>query len=122
MSLSQFDIFNVSEISWGDKKNASCRPTKKRPTEHKNEFFQIFFCCTSSSRDKTFLFYQNFISSTVQRFHGGGKKTLQANKQTKKQTNKQTNKQTTNKHRRQSEYHVRILKIIGLITSKKLTK
>ena len=61
---------------------------KNDATGQKNILFEISFSYAHLPIEtKLFCFYQNFISSAVQRFHGG----------TKKRYNKQTtNKQQTN--------------------------
>ena len=48
---------------------------KKSPEAQKFTFFEIFFAVAHLLiKTKLFYFYQNFISSAVQRFHGGTKK------------------------------------------------
>ena len=48
---------------------------KNDATGQKNDLFRIFLCCcTSTHQGATFCFYKNFISSAVQRNHGGTRK------------------------------------------------
>ena len=61
----------------GDKKNLNFR-LKMTPLVEEMTFSFFFSCCTSTHRDETYCFHQNFISSAFQRSHGGGdKKALQ---------------------------------------------
>ena len=85
--LSKFHIFSRSEKSWGDKNTKKYR-LKWRRRPKKWLFFGFFFPLAHLHIEaQLFCFYQNLISSAVQRYHGG---------QNSVTTNKQ---QTTNKQR-----------------------
>ena len=69
---------------------------EKRPRGRKNDFFRIFFSLAHLHvESKLFCFYQNFISSAVQRKHGGARKSV-----TSTTTNEQTNERTNDQRRR----------------------
>ena len=90
---SKFHIFSRSEKSWGDKEYENFR-LKTTPQAKKIIFFEIFFSVAHLHvKTKLFSFYQNFISSTVQRFHGGTRKSVTV-------TNERTNDERTNERRR----------------------
>ena len=68
--------------------NTGIRPLIKDAGAEKLSFLCfVFFCCTSSRQGKTFLFYQNFITSTVQGNHARQKSVRYNKHQT---TNKET--------------------------------
>jgi len=68
---SKFHIFSRSEKSWGDKEYENFRlKWHRRPK--KWLFFGFFFSLAHLNIEaQLFCFYQNFISSAVQRNHGG---------------------------------------------------
>ena len=72
-------------------------PCKTQKTAYgpKNDFFRIFFSVAQLYVEmKLFCFYQNFISSAVQRSHGGTKKSVTSNERTMKE--RTSNERTTN--------------------------
>ena len=90
--LSKFHIFSCLEKSWGDKQNVNFR-LKTTPQAKKMTFFEIFFSVAHLHVEaKLFSFYQNFISSTVQRFHGGTRKSVRSTNE------RTTNERTTTKY------------------------
>ena len=85
--LSNFHIFSRSEKPWGEKQNVNFR-LKMTPQAKKMTFFEIFFSVAHLHVEaKLFSFYQNFITSMVQR---QGKALHQPT----------TNERTTNERRR----------------------
>ena len=83
--LSKFHIFSRSENSWGNKQNVNFR-LKMTPQAKKMTFFQNFLAHLPI-KTKLFCFYQTFISSAVQRNHGGTRKRVTSTTTTTTTTN-----------------------------------
>ena len=59
----------------GDKKNVNFW-LKKSLQPKKMSFFRLFFCCIYSRQDQTFLFLTKFHIFTVQKSHGGTRRSV----------------------------------------------
>ena len=77
LSLSNFHIFSRSEKSWGGQTKRQFF-TKNDATGQKKWLFSDFFSSVAHLHvgTKLFCYYQNFISSAIQRNHGGTRKSV----------------------------------------------
>ena len=94
--LSKFLIFSRLEKSWGDEQNVNFR-LKMTPQAKKMTFFGFFSSVAHLHvKTKLFCYYQNFISSAVQRNHGGTRKKRYINERMTNDERRTTNERTTN--------------------------
>ena len=98
--LSEFHIFSRLDKSWGDKQNVNFR-LKTTQQAKKKFFFEIFFDVALLLIETIlFCYYQNFISSAVQRNHGGTRKSVTSTNDERTTNERRTNERTTNDERR----------------------